>query len=233
MSVVALHVVSNVVDYYITKYSAKPMEQLQNLVTQYALGVRRLEDEEEREKAAIARAGDVEELTSKQVDVKARSLRLLLRLQHAANRSKWISSTESALFVHTEQQHWTSHNEVPMFLSRPLYQISECKRILSGSKTILTRAATSVNFAVLDYERDAAAGDVEPLASTQQDPDAPQGLHNIGNTCFMNALLQCCRQLLLRIPSNLLPESRQCPLARALHPAVSYTHLTLPTISSV
>ena len=43
MSVVALHVVARVVDYYITKYAAKPMEQLQNLVTQYALGLRRLE----------------------------------------------------------------------------------------------------------------------------------------------------------------------------------------------
>ena len=32
----------------------------------------------------------------------------------------------------------------------------------------------------------------------------------------MNALLQCCRQLLLRVPSHLLPESQECPLARAL-----------------
>ena len=46
MSVVALHVVARVVDYYITKYAAKPMEQLQNLVTQYELGLRRLELEE-------------------------------------------------------------------------------------------------------------------------------------------------------------------------------------------
>ena len=30
LSVVALHVASNIVDYYITKYAAKPMEQLQN-----------------------------------------------------------------------------------------------------------------------------------------------------------------------------------------------------------
>ena len=46
MSVFAIHVVANIVDYYITKYSAKPMEQLQNLVTQYALGLRRLDMEE-------------------------------------------------------------------------------------------------------------------------------------------------------------------------------------------
>ena len=48
MTVTALHVSAKVVDYYITKYAAKPMEQLQNLVTQYALGLRRLEAEEKK-----------------------------------------------------------------------------------------------------------------------------------------------------------------------------------------
>ena len=113
MSVVALHVVARIVDYYITKYAAKPMEQLQNLVTQYALGLRRLEVEEEQEKAAIATTGAIDQRTYDPDNVKARSRRVLLRLQHSANRSKWISSTECALFVHTEQQHWTSHSEVP------------------------------------------------------------------------------------------------------------------------
>ena len=32
MTVVALQVAANIIDYYITKYTAKPMEQLQNLV---------------------------------------------------------------------------------------------------------------------------------------------------------------------------------------------------------
>ena len=64
---------------------------------------------------------------------------MLLRLQHTQNRSKWISSTEAALYVHTKQQLWTSHNEVPMLLSVPLYQIQEFKRKLSSVKTMLTR----------------------------------------------------------------------------------------------
>ena len=42
VSIVALHVAATIVDYYITKYAAKPMEQLQNLTTQYAVG--RLQD---------------------------------------------------------------------------------------------------------------------------------------------------------------------------------------------
>ena len=126
------------------------MEQIQNLVTQYALGLRRLENEEEEE---AANGGKGEQRASSMLAAKARSRRVVLRLQHAANRSKWISSTECALFVHTEQQHWTSHNEVPMFLSRPIYQLQECKRILSGAKRMLTRADVSVGFSVLDFEK--------------------------------------------------------------------------------
>ena len=35
MTIIAVHVAAKIIDYYITKYAAKPMEQLQNLVTQY------------------------------------------------------------------------------------------------------------------------------------------------------------------------------------------------------
>ncbi len=94
------------------------MEQLQNLITQYALGIRRLEDDEARERAQATAENP------HQVDPKRRAKRVALRLQFAANRSSWVSSTECALFVHTEQTHWASHNEIRVFLGRPLYKIS-------------------------------------------------------------------------------------------------------------
>ena len=129
MTVVALHVAAKIVDYYITKYAAKPMEQLQNLVTQYALGLRRLELEEAEadKKLKAAEASEGMKLVAPASDWKARGRRVLLRLQYSANRSKWISSTEAASYVHTEQQHWTSRNEVPLFQSRSLHLIWECK----------------------------------------------------------------------------------------------------------
>jgi hypothetical protein len=82
LSVVALHVQARILDYYSTKYAAKPMEQLQNLATQYALGLRRLEAEEAQETPA---AGNTE---PQKKTAKRRGKRVMLRLQHAASRSK-------------------------------------------------------------------------------------------------------------------------------------------------
>ena len=240
MTVVALHVAAKIIDFYITKYAAKPMEQLQNLVTQYALGLQRLELEDETyeqvKQTEGGPVGDGAHLATAGKDTKVHARRVLLRLQTAANRSKWISSTECALYVHTEQQHWTSHNEVPLFIGRQLYLLWECKRILSCSKVSLTRADTSMQFSVVTYScsdgtknHDAAHpanksnshtktehGDSPPLASTATALTIPTSFWNVGNTCFMNALMQCCRQMLLRIPSDMRPKCDGCPLAPAL-----------------
>ena len=89
----------------------------------------------------------------------------MVALQNAANRAKWVSSTESALFVHTEALHWTSHNEVPLFVSRPIYMANECKRILSGSKHMLTKPTTSIDFSVIGLQCAAGARDVAQLPS--------------------------------------------------------------------
>ena len=224
ISLVALNVNASIVDYYITKYAAKPMEQMQNLTTQYALGMRRLEEKEERERAEQARASGANEPGEQQCAEKVksnkldenekRSWRVLVSLQHSANRSKMISSTECALYVHTEQQHWTSHNEVPIFTSRPLYVLFECQRLLSGSKHVIQRPSNQLDFSVVAYRRIKPAPDGD--ASESSVNNDPHGIPNVGNTCYMNALLQCCRQLLMRVPSHLLPESQECPLACAL-----------------
>ena len=257
MTVVALHVAAKIIDFYITKYSAKPMEQLQNLVTQYALGLQRLELEEDNSEqakqttpaptsdgahlattqTAPAPASNVAHLASSAArENKAYARRVLLRLQTSANRAKWISATECALYVHTEQQHWTSHNEVPMFTGRPLYQLWECKRILSSSKSSLTRADTSIQFSVVNYscsdetKADDAThstskstshtktehGDSSVLLPLVNVFNVPTSLWNVGDTCFMNALMQCYRQMLLRIPPDMRPKTDGCPLASAL-----------------
>ena len=76
MSVMALHVAAKTIDYYITKHAAKPMEQPQNLMTPYALGLRRLElaEAEEQTTAKDTSGGVVQPACAK-----ARGRRLLLR----------------------------------------------------------------------------------------------------------------------------------------------------------
>ena len=51
----------------------------------------------------------------------------------AANRSTWVSATEYAIFILTGASHYSSHNEVPLFLSRAWYTMHACKRLLEGS----------------------------------------------------------------------------------------------------
>ena len=51
-SMLAMWQAAHNTDYYITKYGTKPLEQLQNLIAQFALGLRRLELEEQQERDA-------------------------------------------------------------------------------------------------------------------------------------------------------------------------------------
>ena len=84
------------------------------------------------------------------VDPKVRAKRVTLRLQMAANRSSWISATEAALYVHCEQSHCITHQEVPVFLSRVWFLMNECQRVLQGSRGTLLSAAT-VPITTIDY----------------------------------------------------------------------------------
>lgn len=77
MSIVAVHVVASVVDYYITKYAAKPMEQMQNLTTQYALGMRRLEDKQ-REQESLSGASAGQHPAGSTEEIKKHSWRVLV-----------------------------------------------------------------------------------------------------------------------------------------------------------
>ena len=80
-SILALHVAAHNCDFYITKYQSKPMEMLQNVVTQFALGLQRLEDE-------LA--------TAEPLPTYQKAKRVVTRLAMACNRSSWVSATEMA-----------------------------------------------------------------------------------------------------------------------------------------
>ena len=71
------------------------MEQLQSLLTNIALGLRRLEAEEEAAKAAAEQPADLPE---------ERARRTTLKIANAANRSSWCSCCEMVLSI--RQARW-------------------------------------------------------------------------------------------------------------------------------
>ena len=95
-SMLAMWQAAHNTDYYITKYGTKALEQLQNLIAQFALGLRRLELEEEQEQGA----GDAAVLQNLEA-YKQRARRVTLRLAMAANRATWASCCRMALFIRT------------------------------------------------------------------------------------------------------------------------------------
>ena len=130
-SVLALHVAAHNCDYYIVKYQCKSLEQLQNLVTQYAIGIQRLEAEEKD-----ALASGAEPWTTKQ-----RARKVTIKLQSAANRCHWFSSTELAVYLRTGGTCWMSHEEVPVFLSKIIYMMHACHRLVEDRSPGLLEAA--------------------------------------------------------------------------------------------
>ena len=160
-SVVALHVAAHNCDYYITKYQSKALEQLQNLVTQYATGIRRLEEEEEEARASAAARGE-----QLKTDPQERARRVLLKLQSAANRCHWFSSTELAVYLRTGGTAWCTHKEKPVFFSKYVFMLHECQRLLEDRTSGLLEAA---DVQVQDVEFH-LRGQLEPEPSAEQHP---------------------------------------------------------------
>ena len=132
-SLVAMFQAAHNCDFYITKYQAKPMEQLQSLLTNIASALRRLEQEEE-----LAQASRPPEAAPKEPAERARQT--TLKIANAANRSSWCSCCEMATFIKTGALARKTHRPIAIFLSRPMFLYEECRRILQRSNEILIDA---------------------------------------------------------------------------------------------
>ena len=123
-------------DYYITKYHCKPMAQLQNLFTNIALGLRRLEAEEE------AAEPDAEKPVNAAAE---RARKTTLKIASAANRSSWCSCCEMATFIKTGALVRKTHRPNAIFLSRPMYLYQQCRRLLQSTPEMLIEAQMPVD----------------------------------------------------------------------------------------
>ena len=131
------------------------MEQPQNLVTQYAIGIQRLEAEEKQ-----ALASGVEPWTAKE-----RARRVTIKLQSAANRCHWFSSTELAVYLRTNGTCWMSHHEVPVFLGKITYMMQACRRLLEDRTPGLLEAA-NISLQAMEFHTDAPPPRTSDLAVT-------------------------------------------------------------------
>ena len=153
-ALVAMFQAAHNCDFYITKYHAKPMEQMQSLLTNIALGLRRLEAEKEVAEESAEQPKDLPE---------ERARRTILKIANAANRSSWCSCCEMATFIKTGALVRKTHRPIVIFLSRPLYLYEQCRRLLqSGHETLIEAKDTC----------DEQARDVDALCFTTLKKDS-------------------------------------------------------------
>ena len=130
-TIVAMFQAAHNCDYYITKYHCKSVAQLQSLMTNIALGLRRLEHEQE----AAQQAG--EQPVNAAED---RARRTTLKIANAANRSSWSSCCEMACYIMTGSLARKTHRPNAIFLSRPLFLFEQCRRMLQSTPDKLIEA---------------------------------------------------------------------------------------------
>ena len=118
-------------DFYITKYQAKPMQQLQNLLGHIRGGLERLEREEE----------ELGIETNTRLTNVERARRVTLRAAMAANRSSWCSCCEVASFILAGEAVRKSYVPKRAFLARPGFLLQDCKRLLHRGHVQLLEAA--------------------------------------------------------------------------------------------
>eukprot|EP00973_Karenia_brevis_P040239 5557778-Karenia_brevis.AAC.1 len=109
------------------------MEQLQNLVVQFAHGLRRLEAEEAQEGVQTGEDGQ---------DTKQRARRATLRIALAANRASLVSCCEMALFIKCRAHCRKTYFPRQIYLSRAAYLTDLCAELLGGKDTYLVEAAS-------------------------------------------------------------------------------------------
>ena len=170
-SIVAMFQAAHNCDYYITKYQGKPLAQMQNLLSNMALGLRRLEEEEEASVQASGAGQSAQE----------RARKATLKIACAANRCSWISCCEMASFIRTGGDARKTHRAVQVFLSRPMYILKECQRLLQQpahqlieAPDVREEAYRSLDVIAVDATMSCMTGEASDGTAPQRPRDAEE-----------------------------------------------------------
>ena len=179
-SMLAMWQAAHNTDYYITKYGTKALEQLQNLVAQFAIGLRRLELDEQQEREAAEGTTSV-----RHQDYKTRARRVTLRLAHAYCRATWVSCCEMALYIQTLAHVRKTYYPRYIYLSRLAFMAHTCRRMVNSESEFLLEAydddADTLKLSTLSYsvmptdkpeESDAAPRQTEATKADRETRDA-------------------------------------------------------------
>eukprot|EP00438_Fugacium_kawagutii_P008273 Skav206546 [mRNA] locus=scaffold504:308454:314438:- [translate_table: standard] len=113
------------IDFYITKYVAKPLSTMKPLMSQLAGAMIRLERELEQQPLSLD--GDSEQ-------TKLRAKKTLLKIGNAANTCHWQSATELATVILTGGDMLQTHTVVTVFCKQILFMLHQAKAILRESQ---------------------------------------------------------------------------------------------------
>ncbi len=176
-SMLAMWQAAHNTDFYITKYGTKALEQVQNLIGQFALGLRRLElqEEQEREAARVATptlAGSPHPLG--EISYKQRARRVTLRMAMAANRSTWVSCCEMALFIRTGAHARKTYFPRNIYLSRLAYLCHACERLLRHPDVWLLEASEQIRFGATDMSVIALEKEASPTTPARSSDELPK-----------------------------------------------------------
>ena len=168
-SIVAMFQAAHNCDFYITKYQAKPMEQLQNLFTNIAVGLRRLDNEMEDAQSSAEQPA----AANLQQAVADKARRVTLRIVAAANRSSWCSACELQTFIQTGATERKTYRPKRIFLRRPMFLLEQCKRLLRKGHVQLIEVAdaplddiAAVNVITVETMREITAHDNDLVFDT-------------------------------------------------------------------
>ena len=176
-SMLAMWQAAHNTDFYITKYGTKALEQVQNLIGQFALGLRRLElqEEQEREAARVAEpalAGSPRPLG--EMSYKQRARRVTLRMAMAANRSTWVSCCEMALFIRAGAHARKTYFPRNLYLSRLAYLCHACERLLRHQDVWLLEASEQIRFGTTDMSVIALEKEASPTTQARSSDELPK-----------------------------------------------------------
>ena len=117
------------IDFYITKYVAKPLSTLKPVLDQFKQAMLQMEH---------SNASTTASMMNEQEQIKMKAKKTLLKIAHAANGCHWQSATELATIIMTGGDMLQTHTTHTVFCKQVIYMLHQAKAVLLREETVET-----------------------------------------------------------------------------------------------